>query len=88
MKCERCGKSKAYSGARFCGAACSTAHEMNLPMPFVCTLCGSDAKWDNDDNGAWRHAKQPYEDNSTFCSRYGYPIQVITQEINDEYRKN
>ena len=38
----------------------------------VCALCGADARLADD--GYYRHAKQPFEDVSTFCEKYGYPI--------------
>lgn len=44
----------------------------------VCRLCGSDAHLAKD--GEYRHAKQGWEDASTFCEKYGYPIPVLHQE--------
>lgn len=43
-------------------------------MSLVCTLCGSAATLADD--GYWRHANPPHVDASTFCDKYGYPIQV------------
>ncbi len=41
----------------------------------VCRVCGADAVWVAEE-AVHRHAKQPFEDQSTFCDRYGYPIEV------------
>ncbi len=44
-------------------------------VPYLtCSLCGSPAYLDED--GFHRHANDPFEDASTFCDRYGYPIMV------------
>ena len=49
------------------------------PRPkLVCALCGAAARLADD--GFYRHAKQPFEDQSTFCDRYGYPIPVRDQD--------
>jgi hypothetical protein len=39
-RCARCPRPLAYPGARFCGAACSAAHEMRLPVEIPETLSG------------------------------------------------
>jgi hypothetical protein len=40
----------------------------------VCTLCGADAHLAAD--GVYRHTKDALQDASTYCDRYGYPIEV------------
>lgn len=42
---------------------------------FKCKLCGAYAEF-RVDEGVYRHANQPFEDASTFCDKYGYPIPV------------
>jgi hypothetical protein len=40
----------------------------------TCRLCGAPAYLAPD--GVYRHANEPFEDQSTFCDKYGYPIPV------------
>lgn len=40
----------------------------------VCFSCGAEAVFVASE-GVWRHANQPWEDQSQFCDRYGYPVQ-------------
>lgn len=45
---------------------------------YVCTICGSQAKWEPEAQ-VWRHAGEPSSDaflTQTFCDKYGYPIEV------------
>jgi hypothetical protein len=44
-----------------------------IPM-MVCTICNSPAYIADD--GFFRHANDGFEDGSTFCDKYGYPIKV------------
>ena len=46
-----------------------------IPM-IICTLCKSPAYAAPD--GYFRHANKPWEDASSFCEKYGYPISVET----------
>ncbi len=45
----------------------------------VCAICGADAVLDEE--GAYRHAKRPFEDQSMFCDRQGYPVKVRLVQV-------
>ncbi len=48
-----------------------------LAEEYVCTLCGGDAKFVTAEN-VWRHKSHPRLNvASSFCDKYGYPIQVL-----------
>lgn len=59
-------------------AASKDPHLGLQPQQWVCALCGADAKFSAD--GTWRHARRPFEDQSTFCDKYGYPIPIKAKD--------
>jgi hypothetical protein len=56
-------------------------HECGISVVphYTCSICGAAAYFADDD--CFRHANQPFEDQSTFCDRYGYPIPVTETQV-------
>lgn len=44
-----------------------------------CQICKTPAKW-HEKEKVWRHEGRPFEGAQIFCDRFGYPIDVETDE--------